>query len=219
MKHVLVMVLMLTLWVSQSVAQDYAMDQVQYGRIILVDGDTVEAGFSINLANEILQVDFNSSLRTFTARQVERFDFTDEYTRLPRNFVSLPFSNRNGYKIPMFFEIVLDGSHLALLAREQLVTETTPVYDGFSNNTVMASRNRIIVEHYFLNEKGQLFKYQNRKKDLYHIFADKKDEMKDFISASRLSYTNRQDLVKITDYYNYLKSRKYEQQQTLDTSK
>lgn len=188
-------------------AQEFVLDQPQRGRIYLHSGDSLEGSFTINLANDLLQISQENTIKTLTARQVDRFWFDDGMNRGRRYFLSLPFTMTNGYRIPAFFEIILDGPAMALLAREQVLVETMPVYDPLSNRTIMSSRQRLLIDHYFMNEQGIITRYHGRRKDLYAIFADKQEAVKNFLDATRTGIGSRTELIRITDYYNSIKSK------------
>lgn len=172
------------------------------GMIILRDGDTLSATFSIDLANDLIQASMGGTTRAYSARQLEQFNYYDETLKANRYFFSLPFSDYSTYKVPTLFELIYNGHALSLLSRESLTIVNIPVYDAFSQRTMMTSQPRLIVDLYFRDMKGLIKRYRYRKRDLFSHFKEYEAEMKKFIKDNNLGYTEKEDIIKITEYFN-----------------
>jgi hypothetical protein len=186
-------------------AQNYVLDKPQRGVIYMAAGDTLESSFSINLPNDILQVNAGKLIKTYSSRQVKWFKFYDEENQITRFFYSLPYNERGHYKVPVFFEMIFGGDHLSILARESIVIETAPNYDPFYNRTVGGQRARLVVDYYMMNAKGAIKPYRLRKKEVLKFLSDEEMKLKEFIKSERIDFASKADLFKVAEYYNQLK--------------
>jgi hypothetical protein len=186
-------------------AQNYTLDKTHYGTVILASGDTLRGVFSVNLTNDVVQIEQRSAIKTFSARQIEQFSFEDGDNKTTRYFYSLPFAAAGSYKAPWFFEMLHEGPYLSLLARQMLVYESVPTYNGFSGYTSLASVPRISYDYFFLTEKEGIVRYSQRRKELLQALKDLNEEIEKFIKEQRLSVTNRADLERIVEHYNLIR--------------
>ena len=99
-------VIFLSLWVliaSTASAQQFAFELWHTGKVVLDTGDTLRGLLKYDLDKDILQVQANNKLESYTARKVLLFEIFDETVRRYRNFYSFPYALAGQYKAPVFF--------------------------------------------------------------------------------------------------------------------
>ncbi len=172
------------------------------GKIVLLDGETIKGNVKYDLENDIIQIDNHNRVQTFSSRKILNFEIFDEGFNSYRLFYALPYKVKPNYETPILFEILHEGS-LSLLCREFIVQETMPQY-GYYPRFGGMMRMRLSYEYYFLKENGTIDRYLPKKRDLLHVMRNKSSEVRSFIKKNRLRYDRRDDLAKITAYYNSL---------------
>jgi len=202
------------------------MSAYRKGVIVFSSGDSITTEFSINLANDLVQLSEGGALKTFSARQIKCFYFPEKNQNFVRFFYTYYFNGGRGYGYPKLFEVLFTGTYLSLLTRETIVMETVPLYDGFSGRSILTTRQRVQTDYYLVTPsrnpelKPNVFQYRNSKKQIFKICKDKAKDMKAFYEEQNLSSSNKADLIKLVDYYNYLKAgTNNERKETPDTSK
>ena len=175
----------------------------RYGMVVLTTDDTLYGTFTIDLADNLLEVHIGNTIRTFSARQVQHFTYKEEEDEKREHiFVSLPYNERSNYKVPTFFDMLYGGKRLSLLVRESYVTVSLPQYDSFTNRSFNRTQTRLVQDFFFLTEAGLVKRYGNRRKDLYALFPEHEAHIKQYMEQNNLGYTSREDLFKITEYCN-----------------
>lgn len=195
------------------------------GIIVFASGDSVKADFSINLANDLIQVMEGGALKTYSARQITRFYYAENDNAIIRFFYTYYYNEGRGYGYPKLFEVIYVGSSLSMLTRESVITENVPLYDGFSGRSMVTTRQRLQTDYYFVipnqvpDRKPNVVRYKFSKKQLFKICKDKGKEMKAFYKEQNLGYSNKASLIKFVDYYNALKQGNNNGKETPDISK
>lgn len=178
--------------------------EIQSGLVILRGGeDTLKGNITLHLPDNLIELTEGSTIRTYSARQVDEFVLYSEEGSF-RHFFSVPFSEYSGYRTPWFFEQIYVGPLLSLYVRESTTMVMVPVFDSFSQRNVMSQRPRQVLDFYFLPANGAMKHYKNRRKDLYALMPEHEQEIKSFIKDSDISYVDREDLLRITQYMNSL---------------
>ena len=183
-----------------ALAQQWSFEYWHEGKIVLDVGDTVRGKIKYSIDQDIIQLESNAKLQSFTARKIVFFEIFDALTGRYRQFYSIPFSLNGSYKSPTFFELLTEGK-LTLLAREALENQTTNTgfygYGGY---------NRIVLvnKYYTVNDKGDIQAFSGKRNDLMLIMRSREDEIKRFMKANRLDTDRTSDLVRIFAYYNTL---------------
>jgi hypothetical protein len=175
------------------------------GSLILSSGDTLSGLIHFELNNDLVQINLNETVKTYSARQIWSYQIYDPDMMADRHFYALEYQVEPNYKIPVLFEVLVVGD-VSLLAREKLVTESVPQYDYWGNGRYLYTRNRLSHDLYFGFANGKIRKYGGTKKDFFYLIKDRSGEMKKFIKENRLRYNDVFDMVQIIDYYNSLKS-------------
>jgi hypothetical protein len=173
----------------------------QKGELVLTEGDTLVGEISFQLQNNMVQIQVDNTVKTFSARQVHHFQVRGAESY--HLYYALPFAVESNYKVPVLFELLLEGP-ISLLCREKVVQESISVYDYYSRTNYYYPRTRIIQNFYFGFVNGNIKQYMGSKQDLFYLLKDHQSEVKKFIQESRLRYDNRNDLTDIISFYNSL---------------
>ncbi|MBL7875532.1 MAG: hypothetical protein JNL53_07690 [Cyclobacteriaceae bacterium] len=181
-------------------AQQFAMDLWHTGKTVLDSGDTLRGNLKYDLKNDILQVDLNNKMESYTARKVLFFEIFDETVKKYRLFYSLPYSTAGQYKAPIFFELLVEGK-LTVLCRESFEYRTTssPLYYYGTYSRIV-----LINKYYLLKENGDIIEFQGKKNDWFDQMQSKKSEVAKYAKTNRLDMDEKYDLARVIDYYNSL---------------
>lgn len=193
------LILLIISYTSAS-AQQFAMDLWHTGKTVLDSGDTLRGNLKYDLKNDILQVDLNNKLESYTARKVLFFEIFDETVKKYRLFYSLPYSTAGQYKAPIFFELLVEGK-LTVLCRESFEYRTTssPLYYYGTYSRIV-----LINKYYLLKENGDIIEFQGKKNDWFDQMQSKKSEVAKYAKTNRLDMDEKYDLARVIDYYNSL---------------
>lgn len=193
------LILLIISYTSAS-AQQFAMDLWHTGKTVLDSGDTLRGNLKYDLKNDILQVDLNNKMESYTARKVLFFEIFDETVKKYRLFYSLPYSTAGQYKAPIFFELLVEGK-LTVLCRESFEYRTTssPLYYYGTYSRIM-----LINKYYLLKENGDIIEFQGKKSDWFDQMQSKKSEVAKYAKTNRLDMDEKYDLARVIDYYNSL---------------
>jgi hypothetical protein len=104
--------------------------------------------------------------------------------------------------------MLFSGMYLSLLCREILVTETVPQYDNFTFRTYYSTRTRLQKEYYLMFPGKKVRLAGSSRKDIYMQLADKKNDIRKFMSDRNLDPDHQEDLTKIVVEYNRMKAEK-----------
>lgn len=150
-------------------AQERLDNVWHYGPLLTVAGDTVEVEYMINFDSEVVQARQQDRQVVFTARQINYLAFKDQETGVNRIVMSLPFaSSPTAYRVPRFFELEYETSHLSLFSRERLVSDADMAWNPYTGNTMMRPVRRLVKDYYIRRQDGLVFQVKGRRKDLLH---------------------------------------------------
>lgn len=182
-------------------AQEFPSEIWHEGKAVLASGDTLFGSIKYSMDNDLIQIDINNTVQTYSSRKFAYFEIFDVTVDNFRHFYALPYNIKPNYKIPILFEVLYEGP-MALLARESIVLETVPQfnYSYRSNYT----RKKLTYEYYFLEQGSEIVRYSGKKNDLIYIFRKQSAKVKKFMKKNKLHHDRRNDLIKITTYYNNL---------------
>lgn len=184
-------------------AQTFPSQVWHEGKVVLLDGETLKGRIKYDLDNDLIQINLQNRVQTFSSRKILNFEIFDEGFDQYRLFYALPYKVKPNYETPILFEILHEGS-LSLLCREFIIQETMPQF-GYYPRFGGMTRMRLSYEFYFLTEDGEIGRYIPKKRHLLHVMKNKSSEIKSFIKNNKLRYDRRDDLAKITAYYNSIK--------------
>ncbi len=180
------------------------------GTLYLTDGSSVNGMVKYDLETNLVQLQ-EETVITFTASNVTSFDIFDETYQGVRKFYSLPYALNGNYDTPVFFEVLTQGEHIALLCREYIATDTRGInnWAGMGMNPFWGPQNiagfRLAFTYYFL-KNGRMERYSGKKKELFDMLPGYDEELELYMRKNRLEYNQRGDLLRITAYYNELKN-------------
>jgi len=197
----------MSIWFTvQTRAQDFPSELWHEGKIVLLSNDTIKGKIKYDLQNDIIQLEVDNLLKTYSARKILFFEIFDATLNSFRQFYSLPYSVQSNYKIPILFEVLYAGK-LSLLTREEIVTESVHPYNYspyYYSPSYNGTRTKLAYKYYFMDEKGNIMLYSMKKKDLIKYYPKKQKEIKQYINKNHLKHDRMRDLVRLTAYYNAL---------------
>jgi hypothetical protein len=170
------------------------------GKVVLETGDTLRGQVKYDLQQDLIQfTDKKGTVEALTARKVLFCEIFDRTEGQYRQFYSLPYSTTSGYRTPIFFELIGEGK-LTVLCRERLENQSTssPYYYGSMSRTVLVNK------YYMLKENGDIIDFSIRKAEFLQLLGKHGDHINDYMKDNRLKLDEKQDLVKIIQYYNSL---------------
>ena len=194
-------------------AQEFPSELWHDGKVVLTNEDTIRGKVKYDLQNDVVQVNIQNVLKTYSARKLLYFEIFDKTINNYRYFYSIPYNVQSDYKVPMLFEVLYEGK-LSLLCREEIVKESMPNsgYSPYYYNVPYynpaygsgGTRTRLAYKFYFMDDKGNITDYSMKKSDLLSKFDGKQKEIKQYMKKNNLKYDRMRDLVRITAYYNAL---------------
>lgn len=187
-------------------AQQFPQDYWHEGEVTLFDEQNFQGRIKYDLEKNNVQVTLtsNGSVKTYSSRNVESFEFIDAVIRMKRSFFTLPFQKSQGYESPMFFELLTDGK-VALLNRETVILRQMPVYMYSTMAPTFTNVPVLIDNFYFLLKSEQrVIKFDEKKETILQVLSDKKEKIQEYLANNKVNFSRRQDLMQLLDYYNSL---------------
>lgn len=180
-------------------SQEFPSEIWHNGKMVLVSEDTLVGNIKYDLNRDIVQVKVKDKTFTYSAQKIFFFEIFDIISESYREFYVLPYGLITSYKAPVIFEVLVRGN-ITLLCREYIGIKNV------QNPYSYGSYSKKVLEYYFyfLDREGDITKYTLKKRDLYTVIAKKQNQVLEFIKANRLSHENRNDLVRIINFYNTL---------------
>jgi len=202
MKHILFL-LAFALWLGNASAQRLSDSYWHQGYILTDADERLEGRLKYDLETEVVQLDMKVFVKTYSARNLKMFEFSDARYKIQRRFLVLPFTKNpnSDYESPTFFELVQEGPKLTLLSREKLVVQTAMNPNPWAISPVM-TYNQIQYDFFFLYPNGRILYFKGNRGDLARVLNDSDGRIQKFIKKNRLRTDNKGDLAKIVQYYN-----------------
>ncbi len=167
------------------------------GYLVTNEGDTIEGLLKYDLENDLVQIEIDHKIQTYSSRKMTFFEIFDGITENYRKFYSIPYNINLNYKVPRIFEILHLGE-LTLLAREITVQETISP----SSSQIYGTRRRLTHRFFFVDTDGKISQFTSKKMDLMDIMSPKSSAIKTYIKKNNLRLDRISDLVRITAFYN-----------------
>jgi hypothetical protein len=199
-----ILVIALFAFAAHSAAgQEFAFEYWHDGKMVLEGGDTIKGSVKYNMQTDLLQLQSNGRIETFTARKVVFFEIFDQTVKRYRSFFSLPYSANGSYKAPVFFELLEEGK-LTVLCREALE------YRTYSSFYYYGTYSRLVVvsKYFLLDEEGSIIEFQGKRNDWLYLMGNRAEEVQKYTRANRLSFDEKYEFGKIIAYYNSLVEKK-----------
>ena len=186
--------------VAPASAQEFAFEYWHEGKIVLEGGDTLRGLVKYNLQTDLVQLQGEKIIETFTARKVMFFEIFDQTVKRYRQFFSLPYSTSGSYKAPVFFELLEEGK-LTVLCRETLEYRTySPSFYFYGTTTRL-----VLVNKYFLmDDDGSILEFSGKRNDWLYLMGNYQEDVQKYSRTNRLSFDEKYELAKIISYYNSL---------------
>lgn len=183
---------------SSGFAQHFAFELWHDGKLVLDSGDTLRGNIKYNMQENLIQLQASGRNESLTARKVLFFEIFDTTVKHYRQFYSLPYSSNGTYKAPVFFELLEEGK-ITLLGRESIEYRTySSPYSFYGSYTRL-----VLVNKYFLlQENGEIKDAIDKKNDWLGLMGNKEEDVHKYAKANKLDFDNKEELVKIIDYYN-----------------
>ncbi len=191
------------------IAQKFPSDIWHKGELVTNDGDTIKGNLKYDFESQSIQLDDGKTLRAFNVNNLFFFEIYDETIRDYRQFYSLMYEVGFDYRVPVLFEMMIEGK-LSLLLRERIVAESTqsymPSYYAYGMMPAFANNygyiNKVKYDYFFLTDNGKIHEFKGKKKEIYNLMDDKFSEIKEYISKNRINLKKMSDLARIVNYYN-----------------
>jgi hypothetical protein len=204
------------------------------GKVVLIDGSEINGKvvFNDNDGIVIVHVDDNDT-KSFNAKSISSFQFYASDLGRLRRFYCMEFPDaETGMKNIEFFEVLKELDAFAVLSKIDRLKSVTPfnIMGKHQPKSVTARKDLKIVQTetvYFVNSDGQFYPYlkleilemdgdivdSHREKkrvieaDLFAKYtADYFAELNHYAGQNKLSFKNKEDIVKILDEYERLVS-------------
>jgi hypothetical protein len=198
MKAKITVVLYLIVGLGTSLAQQFAFEYWHEGKVILDTGDTLKGALKYDMQTDLLQFQADEKNQSFTARKVLFYEIFDVTIKQYRQFYSLPYSVSNGYKAPVFFELLTEGK-ITLLCREALEYRSySSSFYSYGSNTRLV----LVYKYFLLQDDGGIVEYMGKKNDWLDLMDKRSDDVQRYAKTNKLSFDDKNELVKIVTYYN-----------------
>lgn len=183
---------------SSGFAQHFAFELWHDGKMVLDTGDTLRGNIKYNMQENLIQLQASGRNESLTARKVLFFEIFDNTVKHYRQFYSLPYSSNGTYKAPIFFELLEEGK-ITLLGRESIEYKTySSPYSFYGSYTRL-----VLVNKYFLlQENGEIKDAIDKKNEWLSLMGNRGEDVHKYAKANKLDFDNKEELVKIIDYYN-----------------
>ncbi len=192
--------LVLVLVAAKAKAQEFPSDLWHHGMAVLVNEDTITGKVKYNLEKNLIQIESQKKLYTYSSNRVFYFQIFDETIDSYREFYALPYALVNQYESPIFFEVLVEGK-LTLLCREAIVSQAVNDNNPY-RMSLSYSRNVLIYTYYFLDDKGNITLYTKKKRDLLKALSRRANKIDEYMKTNRLRADKRHDLSRIISFYN-----------------
>jgi hypothetical protein len=189
--------LSLLLIASAASGQQFSFEYWHNGYLILEGGDTLKGSVKYNLQTDLIQLQANGRVETYTARKVVFVEIFDALLKDYRRFYSLPYSAIGGYKAPVFFELLTEGK-MTLLTREVLEYKTYSSFYYYGSYTRLV----LVYKYFLLQENGEIKEFQGKKNDWLYEMGNYGEQVQKYAKGNKLDFDERRDLTKIVEYYN-----------------
>ena len=190
----------LVLLTSVVYSQRFPSDFWHEGRMVLEDGDTLRGNIKYDLQNDLLQLEANNRLESFTARKVLFFEIFDKTIKRYRQFYSLPYTTSGQYKAPVFFELLSEGK-ITLLCRETLEYRNYPSSFYYYGST---TRLVLVNKFFLLKDNGTIEPFIGKRSDLIDLLGNKGESVEKYMKTNRLNVDDKYEFAQIVSYYNSL---------------
>lgn len=203
----LIIVFAFNFGIAQKLEYGFPSQAWHSGSLTLNDGTIIEGKIKYDLESDMLHLNVGGNTRTYVASQIEKFSVFQRDIKRQRDFVSIPFETKSGYKRPKLFELVYQNN-ISLFVREvNSYSNQTRVNPLATNGVGRLHAVRVGVvnyKYYLANDKGSLKPVDKGVKGVSRSFDNYQREIRSFIRSNKLKVKEIEDMVKVVSYYNTL---------------
>ena len=182
-------------------AQEFPSELWHDGKMVLVEEDTLVGKLKYDMTQDIVQVQVNDKMYTYGASKIFYFDIFDETVDYYRQFYTLPYGLISNYKVPVIFEVLIEGN-ITLLSREKIILKSSQINSAYMYSPSSYNREVLTYEYFFLDRKGNITEYTLKKKSLFAALGKREQQVSKFIRTNGLRIDRRSDLIRIISFYN-----------------
>ena len=170
--------------------------------MVLVNDDTLVGKLKYDMKQDIVQVQTEEKMYTYGASKIFYFDIFDETVDYYRQFYTLPYGLVSNYKVPVIFEVLIEGN-ISLLSREKVILKSSQLNSAYSySSSASYSREVLSYDYYFLDRMGKITGYNFKRKGLMAVLHKREQQVSKFIRTNSLHVDRRSDLIRIISFYN-----------------
>ena len=182
-------------------AQEFPSELWHDGKMVLVEEDTLVGKLKYDMTQDIVQVQVNDKMYTYGASKIFYFDIFDETVDYYRQFYTLPYGLISNYKVPVIFEVLIEGN-VTLLSREKIILKSSQINSSYMYSPSSYNREVLTYEYFFLDRTGNITEYTLKKKSLFAALQKREQQVSKFIRTNGLRIDRRSDLIRIISFYN-----------------
>ena len=182
-------------------AQEFPSELWHEGKMVLVEEDTLVGKLKYDMTQDIVQVQVNDKMYTYGASKIFYFDIFDETVDYYRQFFTLPYGLISNYKVPVIFEVLIEGN-ITLLSREKIILKSSQINSAYMYSPSSYNREVLTYEYFFLDRTGNITEYTLKKKSLFAALQKREQQVSKFIRTNGLRIDRRSDLIRIISFYN-----------------
>jgi len=185
-------------------AQAQAFGDWEEGTVILGNGDTLSGRLFVNLDVDLVEVESQGAIKTFTAFQVLLVRLYEP----AKLYASHSAALRGTMQVPMFFEVLHPGAFATLLGRERISHNNAPLVDQYGQTlgTFYGEKN-YQYDFFLMNARGRVRRVPVKRSELARFLEnDPPAVLVDYIRRNKPDPTERADLVALISFYNHLKA-------------
>jgi hypothetical protein len=174
------------------------------GTVILANGDSVSGNVFVNLESELVEVQKENTLNTFSPLQIVMVRLYDP----PRIFICQQASLHGHIPMPALFEVVLPGAFATLLMRASIGQNNAAIRDVYGQVIgTFYGNKKFKYTFYLADAEGKIRKVPHRTSSLAR-FLEKEPTpaLLDYIKRHQPSTSSWQDMAGLIAFYNHLKA-------------
>ena len=153
-----------------------------------------------NISQNRLEVQINLKTMALSQNYVKSFEWFNVTDNRRAIFVNCQKLTFEASRPSGFLEILSDGS-LTLSRHKTLIKNRKSRKSAIAERQWKNDTN-IVEQFYYSKNGGPIIALPGKRKDIFEIFQDRKDTIKRFISWNGLDLKQKEDLVKVFNFYN-----------------
>lgn len=175
--------------------------QVWHQGSVTLSNGAIESGYiQYDLDDNSIQLSKEGKVLSYTANQMQSFEFFQKGVNQTRNFQSI--SHESQVKL---FELIQEGE-ASLYAREYVSFSTqTRINENAKHGVGRLHRVRVgslNYDYFLLNSEGEFIKTDSGRKGIIDAFQDKHDLLLTYARNNKLKFKTLDDMARLTAYYN-----------------